>query len=224
MMVLGQDVDAVTFDMDGTLYSGARAVLRAIPRVWKHRRLLRRYYRIREEIRKDGVTGDLRKLQADMTAARMGLDPFETRLLIDDLVYGVWVDALERRDLIPGVAEFLSRLRAKGLKVGVVSDYPVEDKLMRLGLFFQPWHALADCEEVGALKPAPAVFALAAQRLGALPARILHIGDREDCDVAGAHAAGMNAALVVRGFQKRRYRKRGTAAEAVVFDYREVTV
>ena len=95
---------------------------------------------------------------------------------------------------------------------------------MRLGLFFNPWHALVDCEEVGALKPARAAFDLAAQRLGVEPARILHIGDREDCDVRGAHGAGMKAARLVGPWRRRRHRKKGSEAEAVIFDYRDVRV
>ena len=35
--------------------------------------------------------------------------------------------------------------------------------------------------------------------LGVAPAEILHVGDRLDADVAGAHAVGMRAALFTAG-------------------------
>ncbi len=49
-------------------------------------------------------------------------------------------------------------------------------------------------------KPEPQMFLTALDRLaGVDPARALVIGDRVDADVAGAHAAGLDAALVLSG-------------------------
>ncbi|WP_245633073.1 HAD-IIA family hydrolase [Luteipulveratus mongoliensis] len=48
-------------------------------------------------------------------------------------------------------------------------------------------------------KPGPAMYELAARRLGAEPRRLLGIGDRLETDIAGAHAAGMPAMLVLTG-------------------------
>lgn len=48
-------------------------------------------------------------------------------------------------------------------------------------------------------KPGPLMYRLAASRLGAEPARTLGIGDRLETDVAGAHAAGMDALHVLTG-------------------------
>jgi FMN phosphatase YigB (HAD superfamily) len=224
VILLGQDIDAVTFDMDGTLYSGAGVMLKTLRRLWPHRRLLIRYFKVREALRKETEPCDLRKVQADRVALATGLDPFETRVLIDELILGAWVDGLSPRAVFPGLRRFLSDLWEKGAKLGVVSDYPVDDKLLRLDLFFLPWHAVVDCEEHGVLKPSPAPFLDAAKRLGVEPSRVLHIGDREDCDVRGAHAAGMKAALFARGWRHARARRRGSEAEAVFSDYREVRV
>jgi HAD superfamily hydrolase (TIGR01450 family) len=46
-------------------------------------------------------------------------------------------------------------------------------------------------------KPGRAMYATARDRLG--PGRVLAVGDRLDVDVAGAHAAGLDAALVLTG-------------------------
>lgn len=46
-------------------------------------------------------------------------------------------------------------------------------------------------------KPAPDFYAAPLERLG--PGRILAVGDRLDSDVAGAHAVGLDAALVLTG-------------------------
>jgi HAD superfamily hydrolase (TIGR01450 family) len=46
-------------------------------------------------------------------------------------------------------------------------------------------------------KPAPGLFATALDRLG--PGRALVVGDQLDTDLAGAHAAGLDAAIVLSG-------------------------
>lgn len=54
-----------------------------------------------------------------------------------------------------------------------------------------------DPEIVG--KPGPLMYEMAADRLGTAPGQTLGIGDRLETDVAGAHAAGMDALLVLTG-------------------------
>jgi len=53
-------------------------------------------------------------------------------------------------------------------------------------------------EEVGLVKPDPAIFAHAIAPLGVLPEAALHIGDARSQDVAGARAAGWQSAWVNR--------------------------
>jgi len=53
-------------------------------------------------------------------------------------------------------------------------------------------------EEVGLLKPDPAIFAHAIAPLGVLPNAALHIGDTRSQDVAGARASGWQSAWVNR--------------------------
>ena len=76
---------------------------------------------------------------------------------------------------------------------------------------------MINTEDVGALKPHPAAFLEAARKLGVDPAGVLHIGDREDCDIAGALAAGMRAALFHRG-----RKPSNTRAELVFSDWRKL--
>ncbi len=53
-------------------------------------------------------------------------------------------------------------------------------------------------EEVGLLKPDPAIFAHAIAPLGVLPEAALHIGDTRSQDIAGARAAGWQSAWLRR--------------------------
>jgi putative hydrolase of the HAD superfamily len=99
----------------------------------------------------------------------------------------------------PEVPDALARLRARGARLAVVSNWDVSlhDVLERTGL-----RSLVDAvvisAELGAAKPDPAIFRAALARLGAAPGDALHVGDSVEHDVAGARAAGIEAVLVAR--------------------------
>ena len=52
--------------------------------------------------------------------------------------------------------------------------------------------------EVGAQKPDPRFYALALERFGLAPDRVLVVGDRLDNDYEPARAAGLHAVLIDR--------------------------
>ena len=99
----------------------------------------------------------------------------------------------------PEVPDALARLRARGARLAVVSNWDVSlhDVLERTGL-----RSLVDAvvisAELGAAKPDPTIFRAALARLGAAPGDALHVGDSVEHDVAGARAAGIEAVLVAR--------------------------
>jgi 4-nitrophenyl phosphatase len=66
-------------------------------------------------------------------------------------------------------------------------------------------------------KPAPAMFRVAADILGALPAATLVIGDRLDTDIEGARAASMPSALVLTGVSTRQEAENGPIHPDVTF-------
>ena len=70
-------------------------------------------------------------------------------------------------------------------------DIGLGDQLAQAGLGELPAVSSA---EAGAPKPDPAVFLLAAERLGTRPERTLHVGD-SDADEQGALAAGFRFAF-----------------------------
>jgi putative hydrolase of the HAD superfamily len=113
------------------------------------------------------------------------------------------------RNLWSGVAErsaaTLSRLRAAGLRLGVVSnsDGRVEEALEAAGLR-QLFDVVVDSALVGVEKPDPRIFHAALDALGVAPEEALYVGDLYEVDVVGARAAGMEAVLL------------GTSAEGTV--------
>ena len=100
--------------------------------------------------------------------------------------------------LAAGTREALDRLRAGGLRLGVVSnaDGRVEEALVAAGLR-DCFDVVLDSALVGVEKPDPAIFRAALDALGVAPAEALYVGDLYDVDVVGARAVGMEAVLLV---------------------------
>lgn len=95
--------------------------------------------------------------------------------------------------------EALRALRARGLRVGVVSNFDTRlvGLLDQLGL--APLvDRIVHSTRAGVAKPDPAIFHLALEALGVPPAEALHAGNEVVADVEGARAAGLRAVLVDR--------------------------
>jgi putative hydrolase of the HAD superfamily len=96
--------------------------------------------------------------------------------------------------LRPDAVATLRRLRAAGLRTGLVSDCTEEVPALFPDL---PIADLLDVTvfsvEVGAAKPEPAIFHIATRRLRAAPARCLYVGDGGGRELSGAEAVGMRA-------------------------------
>ena len=109
------------------------------------------------------------------------------------------IDALENlwRVPAPDAAATIDALRARGLRVGVVSnsDGTVERVLERVGLRDR-LDVVIDSAVVGVEKPNPEIFHHALRALGAAAATAIYVGDLPAVDVTGAHAAGLVPVLM----------------------------
>ncbi len=190
-------IDAVGFDLDGTLYSHARMSRLSLPLVVRNPRVIFHFSRVRREVRRLDRIDGFRATQARLLADRLGIEAAEAEARIERLVYGEWISLLRRIRPFPHLHGALARLRAMGLRLGLMSDYPVERKLVFLGLQGL-WDACFCSEETGYLKPRPEPFQRLARDLGTEPSRILYVGDSLSYDVRGAAAVGMHTALIGR--------------------------
>ena len=121
---------------------------------------------------------------------------------------GLIEDPVPERVLTPiaGAEAAITRLRDRGLRLGIVCDSGMmvgrvlRGQLQRTGLapHFVA-EALAFSDEVGVTKPRPEIFRKALAGLGAAPSEAAHIGDLRFTDMAGARALGMRA-VRFRGF------------------------
>ena len=99
----------------------------------------------------------------------------------------------------PDALAVLGRLRAAGIRLGVVSnaDGRVADQLAGVGL--AGWfEVIIDSSVAGVAKPDPRIFRLASERMAVPAAETVYVGDIVDVDVHGARAAGMAGILYDR--------------------------
>jgi putative hydrolase of the HAD superfamily len=104
----------------------------------------------------------------------------------------------------PEAIAVLQSLKAQDIQTALVSNTPWgspaelwREEIDRLGL--GGWlDVTVFCRDAGWRKPAPPIFALALERLGADASRCLFVGDDPRWDLAGAQAVGIEATLVQR--------------------------
>ena len=109
-----------------------------------------------------------------------------------------WRYDFTHQDLYPDVMDCLTTLRARGFKVLIAGNQPVESEgaLQRLGV---PADFIASSGGWGVQKPDARFFDKVVEAAG-LPAEdIAYVGDRLDNDVIPSRAAGMTAVFLRRG-------------------------
>jgi putative hydrolase of the HAD superfamily len=223
-----KEIDAVAFDLDGTLYPNYRFYLRLIPFILRERRLLWAMGKARGMLRKHdpgegpaaaGLYERFYDMQARFMAEILRDDPGAVKERTERLIYRGWEPLFRKIRLFPWVKETLGALREGGLKLGLLSDFPPEQKLEYLNLG-GIWDTVLCSETVGSLKPDPAPFLALADHLALAPERILYVGNSVSYDIKGAKGAGMGAALVSSPLRKRRRYDGG--ADFVFDDYRQL--
>ena len=147
--------------------------------------------------------------------ATIGFDlPDDVLEHVVHLDHSAWSNSLTAE---PKVTATLEELRARGYRMGLVSNLSlrpalVREDLDRLGLA-RFLDATVFSSEIGFRKPDPRIFQAGLERLGSDPAETVFVGDRLLDDVNGAHSVGMRA---VQTRQFRREEDADVAADAVI--------
>jgi len=190
--------DAVVFDVDGTLYEqsplrrkmAVELLAYCALRPWQAG-LLRRLqtFRRQREALGEEEAADVRRLQYERPAVALGLDPEALRREVEE-----WMEHRPLRHLascrVTGARRFFALLRAAGIRIAVLSDYPAAAKLEALDLDAGLVVSGTD-PEIDRLKPRPEGLLAIVERLAVEPSRCLMIGDRDDRDGACARRAGV---------------------------------
>ena len=102
-------------------------------------------------------------------------------------------------ELFPDVIATLAQLKDKGMRMGVVSNWPPTlDSTLEAAGIKQYFEVIAASGVVGYPKPHPAIFNVALSQMGVEPGSALFIGDKLSLDIEGAAAVGMPSVLIDR--------------------------
>ncbi len=194
----------VIFDLDGTLYeSDLLLKIRMAGQLWRDLRILRHLYAARSSVRGLDFAGRDQLLDAfhDELGRRAGISRESASRWYDERFLAAFLDVLGRHaGPRPGLVPLLGRLRDRGIKVGVLSDYSrVAERLEAIRIPITLVDEIASSEDSGSLKPSPRSFLMMAGRLGLEPGDVAVVGDRDDMDGAGARAAGMRFVGIAPG-------------------------
>ena len=184
---------AALFDVDGTLYPQSFFIKTSIRFMLMHPLLSAAFRQLRHDVREFGGVEDLHLAQVSLCAGYLRIPAEKAQELLETHIYGTFMDMLSQAEPYPEAGSLLASLKNAGLKLGVISDYPVGKKLSSLG-FDQYWDVAISADELGHLKPEPDAFLSAAEELKISPEQIIYVGNEYKYDIIGAKKAGMKAA------------------------------
>lgn len=124
-------------------------------------------------------------------------DPWAGASAVDRLFPDLWDAFAQAHRWRPraDMAALFAALRARGLKLAILSNWDSRLHRVVAGLGWRGWldHVFVSAD-LGVEKPDRAIFTHAAAALGCAPREILHVGDSWPHDIAGGLAAGWHAA------------------------------
>lgn len=194
------DVDAVLFDLDGTLVEYERPTAELLDIAFERAGFdpffeVEAYFdRFDDHLDSDTPIAESRANCFAEIAADCGRDPDHGRAVAD--AFAAARDQSRVRPL-PGATELVDALAAD-YSLGVVTNGPPEmqtTKLEAAGLV-DAFETVVFAGHDAAPKPDPEPFEVALDALGSTPDRAVHVGNSLSSDVAGAHAAGLRSAWV----------------------------
>jgi putative hydrolase of the HAD superfamily len=216
-----KDIDAVAFDLDGTLYPNIEFYARLIPFVMKEHKLLMAMGKARDVLREEEHRGHFYDHQARIMAEILKVDDAASvKDKTEKLIYRGWEPIFKKVKLYSHVHETLKACKDAGFKMGLLSDFPPEIKLDYLGLNGY-WDVVLCSEEVNHLKPDPAPFLKLSELFSVPPERILYVGNSVSYDIIGAKGAGMKAALV-KSLYKTVFSRKDGGADFVFTNYKQL--
>ena len=194
-------IEAIAFDIDGTLYPAWQLTLHVVPFFVRHIRFMNAFGKVRHILHKhsalepDKALPDFFNLQKALLSEHLNISTQEAGAFLDKEIYEGWRKKFLRIRPYPFAKEAISRLKAAGFKIGILSDFPPEQKGSVWGILPLCDVAL-DSEAIGALKPSRIPFLKLAEALNTPCERILYVGNSKAYDVAGAAAVGMKTAYI----------------------------
>jgi len=196
-------IDALIFDLDNTLWDVGPVIVRAeqmladflaeaYPRVLeRHTLASMRELRSRLMLEEPAMLHDFTWLRLEMLRrlAREADYPESMAQHAFDVFYRARNEVVLYDDVLPALTALRPRWR-----LFAISNGNADLAAIGLAEFFE---RSLSARDAGCLKPDPRIFRRLIDEAGLEAARVLHVGDDPDADIAGASAVGMKTIHVV---------------------------
>jgi 2-phosphoglycolate phosphatase len=189
------DIDAVLFDLDGTLIDSAPDLGAAADKMRTDRGLESLPLSLYRPLAGAGARG--------MLSVAFGLKPGDAGFdeMKEEFFTNYEVRLVESTYVFEGVTELIARICQGGLKWGVVTNKSARFTvpLTRAMPLFTTAHTIISGDTMPHAKPHPAPLLEAARQLELLPGRCIYVGDDER-DIVAGRAAGMPTVAAAYGY------------------------
>lgn len=197
-----KQVKGAIFDVDGTLYDQRKLRIMMLTELCRHVllnknalleiKVLSRFRKLREVLAEE-EENNVSSRQLNMVADTLSISPERVADIVERWIYKKPLKYMQacRFEMVD---DFFDALRKQGIKIGIFSDYPIEEKLASLRLSAD---AVCYSLETGIdrLKPQTAGLETIVKRLSLGKSECVLIGDRDSRDGVCARRFGMPFAL-----------------------------
>ena len=193
-------VDAVIFDLDGTLIDSAPIYYAIIDIVFAKLGVPPVPRETLQEAMDDGDFDWDYVLPADMKNCKEEVIK-KARIIIDDIAPPMFRKEVK---LIPGTDEIINMIAAEGLKMGLVTSTPsqfmaVKTAPLKNADISNLLEVIITADDVRNKKPAAEPLVKCCKKLGVTPDKCVYVGDTR-VDIRAGKAAGMKTVGVLTGF------------------------
>jgi len=198
---MGLDIEAVAFDIDGTLYPEWEFYILVFPFVLTHFSLMNAFRKVRSDIREyqvqhpDEKQEDFFEFQAKLLSLRLRKDKDTLKQELKFSIYDGWKSLFSKIKPHKYALEVVKKLKERNFKIALLSDFLTEQKGDVWGIL--PYCDIAiSSENVGALKPSRFPFMALSEELNIPCEKILYVGNNIKYDAKGAKSVDMKTALI----------------------------
>ncbi len=193
-------VEAVLFDLDGTLIDSVPIYLNLVAAVLDTLGL--------PQVSRKAVVAGLRDGNFNWQAVLPKGDPGRNKKLAADAqkIVPEIAPRMFRQELplIPGVDAALAQLSGDGRRIGLVTSTPKQNLAIKFRLLRESgcdryFEAIIDADDVKARKPAPDALFACCRKMNVVSENCVYVGDTRS-DMQAANAAGMPSVAVLTGF------------------------
>lgn len=191
---------AVCFDIDGTLYHPSIMNAYMVKIARRHPVIASRYAKMRKMFRimQPDFTNDLSFREKEALAFSKvcrGKSKEQCLKELKEVYYPMLQEVYRNLPYQKETVETLNKIKSFGVKIGVLSDWPLFEKLKNIGVKDLVDFAIS-AEDAGYLKPDSRPFEGMMSGLDVKPSDVLFVGDSYSKDILGAKSLGMGTVLV----------------------------